>query len=297
MESMMIWEKLKRVQLLAVGTLMWSVSASIVSGQALKPQGEYMTFAFSTSEWGSGWDLLQLLENLETAGVKQVELGAGHAHGIAPVLGPDERTGLREQLEEAGVAVVGMRGDVAFDAVDKGALATSIDQVKQLVRLGHDVGGSGVRVRLGDLKGDEALIEQTATVLRELGDFALGFGQEIRVEVQAGSGNMADLVAVLKAVNHDQVRAAFGVGNAALTAKGVEEEFKQVKDYLGSVVLVDVQQEGDVEAYDTLAKLLVEVDFEGRVLLTTKAEVGDAVSATGRQKVLWEQRLKKARVP
>lgn len=296
---MMIWEKMKRTRVLAVGLLMWSVSvpASTLLGQALKPQGEYMTFGFSTSEWGSGWDLLQLLENLETAGVKQVELGGGHAHGIAPVLGPDERTGLRGQLEEAGVSVVGMRVDVAFDTVDKAVLATAIDQVKQHVRLGHDVGGSGVRVRLGDLKGDEALIEQTVKVLRELGDFAVGFGQEIRVEAQAGSGDVADLVAVLKAVDHAQVRAAFGVGHAALTARGVEEEFKQVQDYLGSVVLVDVQEEGDLEAFDTLAKLLVEVDYEGRVLLTTKAEVGDAVSATGRQKVLWEQRVKKARMP
>lgn len=295
MGRMMIWSKLTLVQAMMVGVVS-STGASLM-GQTLKPQGEYMTFALSTVEWGREWDLLQLVESLETAGVKQVELGAGHGHGVLPVLSPEERTALREQFEEAGVAVVGMRVDVAFDAVDKAALATAVDQVKQHVRLGHDVGGSGVRVRLGDLKGDEALIEQTVKMLRELGDFAVGFGQEIRVEAQAGTGNVADLIAVLKAVDQDQVRAAFGVGNGALTAKGVEEEFKLVQDYLGSVVLVDMQEEGDVEAYDALAKLLVEVDFEGRVLLTTKAEVGDAVTATGRQKVLWDQRVKKARMP
>jgi|GEM_PF-5675583 len=271
-----------------------SVPASVAG---LKPQGEFITFGFSTADWGRDWDILLLIETLQEIGINQVELGEGHAHEISPALTPGQRTTRRDQFQEAGILVTGMQLTSKVTAEDEASIATLVDNLKQTIRLSHDVGGSGVRVNLGDLKGDTALIANTAKALKEMGEFAIGFGQEIRVEAWAGDTSLDDLVAVLKATNDDQVRIAFGVRNAEKGGEKVKEDFAKVQPYLGGVVLIETQPSSEAAPFAALANLLVEADYDGRVVLTTKAAAIDVKTDIVQQKTIWEQQIKKARTP
>lgn len=274
------------------GTMVTAMASVVLQAQELRPEGEYVMFGFSTVEWGKDWDLLQLVENVQEVGVRHVELAVDQANGVALAQTAEQRTSVREQLQDAELETLGLKTEVIFGA---GELEAVVEQTKQQLRLSHDIGGSGVRVKLGELKGEAAAIAAVAKALSGLGEFAVGFGQEIRVEVEAGKGSVADAVKLLKEVNHDQVKAAFVLGSAEVSGKEVEETLKQLQGQLGSLVVIGLQEEAMAEAYDALAKWLVEVDFIGVVALSSKAENADKSMAMGQQKVLWEQRMKKAR--
>lgn len=265
-----------------------------VNGQTLRPEGENMTFGWNTGGLAERWDLDMLLEIAKEAGVHGVELGAGHGHGVALTLSPEARDEVRSKFEQAGLELIGMSVPAILEGGSPEALMTAADMVKQHVRLSHDAGGSGVRLRLGSFKGGDAGVrDKVAGVLRDLGDFAVGFGQELRLEADVGSGELAEVAGVLKAVDSAEVRAALRVDDAGVSAELLKKTFEQLSDGLGQTVVFDVKQEGGASVYDALAACLVGTDYAGWTVLAVQGM--EAIEAVAKEKVLWERRVREAR--
>jgi sugar phosphate isomerase/epimerase len=268
--------------------------------QQLKPQGENMTFGLVTYMWGAEWDIPTILTNLTGLGIGGVELRVDHAHKVAPTLSPEQRQAVKQQFQDGGIEIVGMGTNAAFDSPDPAKLLTNIDLAKQYVKLSHDIGGSGVKVKPDKLHEKDGVpkektLEQIGKSLGELGEYALGFGQEIRLEVHGQVTNLADVRKVMEIAGSDSVKVCWNSNPADLEGEGLEKNFAQVKDYLGRTTHVRPLHDAKYP-FAKLIKLLVEADYDGWVLLEAATKVEDKVKALGEQKALFDKLKMEARV-
>jgi sugar phosphate isomerase/epimerase len=140
------------------------------------------------------WDLPTILEKLEKLGYAGVELRTGHAHKVEVDLTADQRREVKKRFEDSPVDLAGLGSAFEYQSRDPAEVRKNIEGTKQYVRLAHDVGAPGVKVRPNGIpKGAEldATLRQIGRALHEVGEDAEGFGVEIRVEVH---GNVTSLV-------------------------------------------------------------------------------------------------------
>ena len=277
--------------------------------KALAAQGDNIQFGLCTYMWGSEWDLPTIIANLTKLKIGGVELRVEHAHKVEPNLSAKERVKVRAMFEEAGIEIIGMGTNAEFDSPDPAKLKKSIELAQSYIKLSHDIGGSGVKVKPNNFHDKEGVphektIEQIGKALAELGDFALGFGQQIRLEVH---GQVASLPAIrqimdiTKAAKADNVRICWNSNATDLDGEGIEKNFGLVKDCLGHTTHIHEldgggkSSKGTPYPYDKLAKLLVAADYDGWVLMEAASKPEDKVKALGEQKELWEKLVKAAK--
>lgn len=84
------------------------------------------------------------------------------------------------------------------------------------------MGGSGVKVKPNALPKDvakEKTLEQIGKALAELGDYAIGFGQEIRLEVHGGVTDLGDVRTVMEVAKADNVKVCWSSMTRIWTAR------------------------------------------------------------------------------
>lgn len=145
-----------------------------------------MKYGLVTYLWGKDWNLPALLRNCERAGVPGVELRVEHAHGVSPALNLKQREEVRLRFLNSPVELVGFGTNYEFHSPDPDEVEANIDGAMDYIRLAHDVGASGVKVKPNTLPDGvpvEKTIEQIGKSLNTLAEFGDSLGQEIRVEV------------------------------------------------------------------------------------------------------------------
>lgn len=291
---------LRRSAAAAVGALGFSALPGAVGA----PAGDNISFGLCTYMWGSEWDVPTIIANLNKLQIHGVELRVEHAHKVEPALSPQQRAKVRAQFENGGIEVVGIGTNAQFDSPDPAKLGANVELAKQYVKLSHDVGGSGVKVKPNNFHDKkegiprEKTLEQIGKSLADLGDFALGFGQEIRLEVHGDVTALADIrkiMEVAQAAKADNVRICWNSNQADLEGDGIEKNFALVKDWLGHTTHIHElggggkSSHGGPYPFDKLAKLLVDADYDGWVLMEAASKPEDKVAALGEQKALWEK--------
>ena len=263
----------------------------------LSPLGEGIQFGLVTYMWGADWDVPTLIANCESANVSGVELRVDHAHGVQPGLTPAEREEVRRRFEDSKVVLVGLGTNFAFHAADAAEVRQNLKEAKAYVKLSHDVGGSGVKVKPDQLpKGvpvDQTL-EQIGRSLADLADYGVGFGQEIRLEVHGAVTKLAHIKKIMEIADHPGVRVCWNSNDQDLEDGGIESNFAMVQDYLGRTVHIREVNEG-VYPYARLAELLVKADYEGWVCLEARTKPGDRVAALAEQRRLFMDMVEQAR--
>ncbi|MDB6139079.1 MAG: Sugar phosphate isomerase/epimerase [Verrucomicrobiaceae bacterium] len=283
-----------------ISTLCGAGIAAAALGQQPKPsyKGENIQYGLVTYMWGADLDLPTLIETCDKAGIQGVELRVEHAHKVDPTLTGPQRDGVRKRFEDAQVKLIGMGTNFEFHAADPDAVKKNIASAKEYVKLSHDIGGSGVKVKPNALPKEvakEKTLDQIGRSLAELADYALGFGQEIRLEVHGGVTELEDIRTIMQVAKRDGVRVCWNCNDADLHGEGIEANFAKVKDYLGHTLHM---RPGDPKyPYKTLAKLLVEADFDGYTCLEAHTKIeGDRVEALIAQRELWMGMIKEARL-
>jgi sugar phosphate isomerase/epimerase len=251
-------------------TLLGASAASLVHAQQLSFKGENIRFGLVTYMWGADLDLPRLIVALEKAGIGGVELRVDQAHAVSPALTAPQRAEVRKRFEDSPVQLIGMGTNFEFHANDPAVVKKNIEGAKEYVKLSHDLGGSGVKVKPNALvKGvePEKTLEQIGKALSELGDYSNGFGQEIRLEVHGKETSKLDhILTIMKAADRENVRVCWNSNAEDLAGEGIETNFAKVRDYLGQTTHI---RGATVSGYpwDTLAKLLVDADYDGWVCL------------------------------
>lgn len=258
---------------------------------AAADRGFKMAFGLVTYMWGADWDLPTLIANCQQAGCLGVELRTTHRHGVEPSLDRAGREEVRQRFADSEVTLVGLGSNERFDSPDPAVLRKAIETTKQFLLLSHDVGSTGVKVkpdRFWPNVPREKTIEQIARSLVEVGQFGYDYGQEVRLEIHGQCAPIPIIKQIIDQAKHPAVKLCWNSNAPDLEGEGLEHNFSLVKDRFGATCHV---RELDDKNYPfpKLIKLLVDMDYEGWVLLEASSKPEDRVAALGRQVKLFDQ--------
>ncbi len=263
---------------------------------AAETPGSKMQLGLVTYQWGKDWDLPTLIANCEKARVLGVETRTTHQHGVEPSLNAPQRKEVKKRFDDSPVVHVGPGSNERFDHPDPAALKRAIEATKAFVKLSHDTGGSGVKVKPNDLpKGIDPrkTIEQIGRSLNLLGKFAGDYGQEIRLEVHGSCGPLPIMKQIMDVADDPHVGLCWNCNGDELRGKGLQHHFDLVKDRFGATVHVRELNLGSYP-YQDLIGLLVKMDYDGWILLECRQTPGDRVVAMIQQRKVFEDMVAKA---
>jgi sugar phosphate isomerase/epimerase len=272
----------------SVGLAAASVGARLA---VTAPREPNLRYGLVTYMWGHDWDLPTLIANCEKAGALGVELRTTHAHGVEPTLNAAERREVRKRFADSSVTLVGLGSNEDFHDVNQVQLKASIEAAKAFIKLSHEVGGSGVKVKPNDLPPAvprEKTIEQIGRALNELGAYAADYGQQVRLEVHGQCAPLPIIAAIMEVANHPSVAVCWNSNPQDLEGKGLEHNFRLVEKRLGATTHVR-QLGGDKYPYATLIKLLREANYDGWLLAEESEMPEDRVAALADQRRAFER--------
>ena len=246
-----------------------------------------------TYMWGADWDLPTLLENLAKTKILAVELRTGHAHRVEPSLNADQRREVRKRFDESPVKCIGMGSAEEFHQPDPKAVEKAIENTKAFIKLSHDIGGSGVKVRPNALpKGVpvEKTIEQIGKALNVVGAFGESYGQQIRLEVHGGAARLPIIKQIMDVASHPNVAVCWNSNVSDLEKPGLEYNFNLVKARLGYTTHVRPLDSADYP-FQEFIRLLVKACYRGWLLLEAGGKPADRIAALVHQRQLFERML------
>ncbi|MHC4601769.1 MAG: DUF6807 family protein, partial [Planctomycetota bacterium] len=263
---------------------------------AVRMPGSKMKLGLVTYQWGRDWALPMLIANCEKTKVLGVELRTQHKHGVEANLNSQQRRDVKKRFENSAVTLVGLGTNFAFHHVDAARLRKDIEGAKEYIKLSHDVGGSGVKVKPNDLPRGvprEKTIEQIGKSLNELGRFGAEYGQEIRLEVHGGCSQLPVMKGIMDVAEHPNVGVCWNCNSQDLQGEGLEYNFNLVKDRFSDIVHIREVNVGSYP-YQELMKLFVGMDYDGWILLEARTNPKDRVRALFEQRLVWQEMVAKA---
>jgi len=255
-----------------------------------------MKLGLVTYLWGRDWDLPTLIENCEKSGVLGVEPRTTHAHGVERTLSAAERKEVKARFDDSPVVHLGPGSNERFDHPDPEKLKKAIEATKDFVKLSHDTGGSGVKVKPDSFQKGverEVTIEQIGRSLNTVGKFAGDLGQEIRLEVHGSCCELPTIKAIMDIADNPNVGVCWNCNRADTAGEGLEHNFDLVKDRFGATAHVRELNVGEYP-YQDLIGLFAEMDYDGWILLECRTNPEDRVAALIEQRKIFFEMIAKA---
>ncbi len=233
-----------------------------------------MQLGMTTYLWGAEWGLPTLIKYCADAGFGGVELRTSHKHGVEPALSKADRRDVRQRFADSPVKYLGPGSACEFQSADHGVVAQNVELTKKFVELSSDLGGTGVKVRPNGLvKGEDRdkTIARIGLALRECGQFAEGFGQEIRVEVHgAGTADPAVMQQIIAAADHPRVVVCWNSNPGETVNGSLAHSFGLLEKHLGGTVHIHDLYDASYP-YRELFSLLHKVGYQGYCLSESPA--------------------------
>jgi sugar phosphate isomerase/epimerase len=273
---------LSAVPLLSRVGLAAEAKARFVKGQS------QMKLGTVTYNLGKDWDIETLVKNCEQSGFEGVELRTTHAHKVEVDLSASQRQAVKEQFQNSKVELMGLGSAFDFHTPDQARLRQDIAATKEYIKLAHDVGANGVKVRPNGLPKEvpvEKTLEQIGRSLRELGEFADGFGVQIRLEVHGtGTSLLPNIKRIMDVANHKNVGVCWNSNDTDLAGEGFEHNFDLVKNKIFVVHMRDLYLED--YPFRKLFGLLKTSSFSGYCLAEVPA-TSDPIRVMRYYRALW----------
>lgn len=214
------------------------------------------------------WDLDTILKRLEALHYDGVELRTSHAHRVEVDLTRAQREDVRRRFEDSPVQLAGLGSAFEYQATDPAVVRRNIEGTKEYVRLAHDLGAPGVKVRPNGIPRGadlDATLRQIGRALHEVGDFAAGFGVAIRVEVHgAVTQEPRNFAKILRYADHPNVYACWNSNPTDVQDGSIKDAFGLVADRIHEVHLRDLTDES--YPWRELFGLLKRQNYEGFTL-------------------------------
>jgi len=259
-------------------------------------RGSHMGFGLVTYNWGKDWDLPTLIGNCETAHVLGVELRTTHAHGVEPSLNIGQRLEVKARFSDSPVTLVGLGSNERFDHPEPQALQAAIEATKAFVKLGHDAGASGVKVKPDSFQKDvprEKTIDQIGKSLNLVGAFGADYGQQIRLEVHGQCAPLPIIREIMEVADHPNVGVCWNCNPQDIEGEGLEHNFNLVKDRFGATAHVRPLHSPDYP-YRQLIGLYVNMDYHGWIMLEDGRVPEDRVALLAQQAELFKEMVAEA---
>ncbi len=211
------------------------------------------------------WDLATILARLEKLGYEGVELRTSHAHKVEVNLTKAERAAIRARFDASPVQLAGLGSAFEYHSSDPAVVRQNIEGTKEYVRLAHDVGSPGVKVRPNGVpKGSDfdATLRQIGRALHEVGADALDFGVEIRVEVHGSvTSDLDNFAKIMKYADHPNVYTCWNSNPGDVKNGSIDQNFALVAPKIHEVHLRDLTDE--TYPWRSLFALLQSQNFQG----------------------------------
>ena len=272
-----------------IGTASLLPVSLLTAQNILKPSR--MQLGLCTYLWGKDWDVDTLIRNCEKTGLLGVELRVEHAHKVEPNLSAKARAEVKKKFADSKVTMVGCGTNEQYDFPEPERLKKAIENTKAYIKLSHDCGGSGVKVKPNGFHEGiphEKTIEQIGHALNEVGKFGADHGQQIRLEVHGHeTQELPNIKAIMDVADHKNVTVCWNSNDEDLIGQGLEYNFNLVKDRLGDTVHVRELNIGNYP-YQQLFNLFKAINYKGWILLEARTNPTDLVAALDEQRRVFE---------
>jgi sugar phosphate isomerase/epimerase len=190
------------------------------------------------------WDIPTIIKSCTEAKFEGVELRTTHAHGVEVALTKSQREEVNKRFKDSPVELMGLGSAFDYHTPDQTKLRKDIEATKEYIVLAHDVGASGVKVRPNGLPKEvpvEKTLEQIGKSLRELGEFADGYGQQIRLEIHGTATSLLPHIRrIMDVADHKNVGVCWNSNQTDLEEQGFDHNFNLVKGKIFSVHMRDL---------------------------------------------------------
>lgn len=221
-----------------------------------------MRLGLVTYNLAKDWDVPTIIKNCAAAKFQGVELRTTHAHKVEVALSKEERADVKKRFADSPVTLMGLGSAFDYHTPDTAKLRNDIEATKEYIVLAHDVGASGVKVRPNGLPKEvpvEKTLEQVGKALLELGAFAAGHGQMIRLEVHgSGTSQLPHIRRIMDVARHPNVGVCWNSNQSDLDGAGFDANFDSVRDRIVAVHMRDLY----LDEYPW-RRLLTRLDAEG----------------------------------
>lgn len=259
---------LKAAAVTAAGLSIAHVAGSPAPAPAIGARPAKMKLGTVTYNLAKDWDLPTLLKNCQQTKFQGVELRTTHAHGVEVSLNKAQRDEVRRRFDGSGVELMGLGSAFDYHTPNQDKLRQDIAATKEYIVLAHDVGAPGIKVRPNGLPKEvpvEKTLAQIGGALRQLGDFANGYGVQIRLEVHGtGTSLLPNIKTIMDNANHETVGVCWNSNATDLDGKGFDHNFDLVKDKIFTVHMRDLSLED--YPFRRLLKRLNDTGYEGYCL-------------------------------
>lgn len=237
---------------------------------------------------GKDWDIATTIRNCREAKFEGVELRTTHKHGVEVSLSKQERVEVKKRFADSPVELMGLGSAFDYHTTDAGKLRADIEATKEYIVLSHDVGSGGVKVRPNGFPANvpkEKTLEQIGRSLRELGEFAAGYNQQIRMEVHgSGTSFPPHIKTMMDHANHPNVGVCWNSNQTDLDGEGFEHNFNLLKAKIFTVHMRDLFLEE--YPFRKLLRGLNEMGYSGYCLAEIP-ESSDPVRVMKYYRALW----------
>jgi sugar phosphate isomerase/epimerase len=238
--------------------------------QNFSPEGETsVRLGLVTYNLARDWDIPQIIERCQATGFEGVELRTSHAHGVEPPLSAEQRREVRRRFQDSPVRLVGLGTTCEYHALDPAVVRQNIDLTKEFVKLAHDVGAEGVKVRPNGHQEAagvprEKTLEQIGHALRECAAFAQDYGVQIRLEMHGSVADARDIRRIIDAAAHPNVFVCWNSNKIDVKNGSVAHDFELMRPFIGLVHINELWQDAYGEyPYRELFTLLRQAGYQG----------------------------------
>jgi len=249
-----------------------------------------MQLGLVTYQWGADWDLPTLIKNCSEAGFTGVELRTTHKHGVELSLNDNQRAEVAKRFSDSPVELVGLGTACEYHSPDPAELKKQIEETKAFIKLCHDVGGTGVKVRPNGLPAGVPVtktIEQIGRSLDEVAEFGEGYGVQIRLEIHGrGTSDIGVTRKIMDVSKHSGSMLCWNCNDTDLAGPGLAANFASVQDRIATVHIHDL-----ISSYPwpQFFELLKGAKFGGWTLLEEGNKTADPVRVMKYYRLLWER--------
>ena len=249
-----------------------------------------MQLGLVTYMWGAEWDVPTLIKNCQATGFRGVELRSGHKHGVELTLNTRERDEVRRRFGDSQVELVGIGSSCEYHSPDPAQLKKNIEDTKAYIRLSHDVGGTGLKVRPNKLPPGvpaEKTLEQIGRALDQVAAFGEGYGIQIRLEIHGpGTAEIPNVKKIMDAAPHSNARLCWNCNPEDLQGRGLAANFNLLKNRLGDTVHIHELISG--YPWRDFFALLRKENYEGWTLLEENSLTADPLRVMKYYRLLWQ---------
>jgi sugar phosphate isomerase/epimerase len=215
---------------------------------------------------------------------------------VEPSLSAAERLEVKKRFADSPVVFVGPGTNQQYDDPEPEKLTASIEGTKAFIKLSHDCGGSGVKVKPNSFHKNvprEVTIEQIGKSLNIVGAFAADYGQEIRLEVHGTCAELPVIKSIMDLVDQKNVGVCWNCNVQDLQGEGLEFNFNLVKNRFGATAHLRELNLDDYP-YQKLIDMFVAMDYAGWILLEARTKPADRIAALIEQRKVFAEMVAKA---